>query len=296
MSATITLDASGKVIEPESKTREYKRDLSSPRGPMRTIVAFANSAGGQLMVGINDDRSVAGVADPLAEEERLASLISDWIAPRLVPSIEVIPVGSKSVLVVDADLSGRRPHYIASEGVENGTYVRLGSTTRKADASLVRELQRGAEGQKFDEQPAIGESLNTLDLAAIEQMLERPVDEDVLRTLGLITSDQRTLVPTYGGILVAGKNRERLFSGAWVQCARFRGEKRVDIFDQAEFHGHLPLVVDEVLAFLTKHAYRMAEFGGARRKDVLSIPLDAIREIVVNAFVHASYETSGVNF
>jgi predicted HTH transcriptional regulator len=79
--------------------------------------------------------------------------------------------------------------------------------------------------------------------------------------------------------------------------ARFRGEKRLDIFDQAEYHGHLPHVLDEVLAFLSKHAYLTAEFtGAARRRDVLSIPLDAIREVLINAFVHASYETSGVNF
>lgn len=118
MPAHVTLDASGLVVEPEGKTREYKRDLSSPRGPMRTIAAFANSAGGQLVVGIDDDRSVVGVADPLAEEERVASLISDWIAPKLVPSIEIVPVGEKSILVVDVDLSGRRPHYIAADGVD----------------------------------------------------------------------------------------------------------------------------------------------------------------------------------
>ncbi|WP_168916543.1 ATP-binding protein [Microcella flavibacter] len=297
MPAHITLDASGLVIEPEGKTREYKRDLSSPRRPMRTIAAFANSAGGQLVVGIADDRTVVGVADPLAEEERVASLISDWIAPKLVPSVEIVPVGEKSILVVDVDLSGRRPHYIDADGVDDGTYVRLGTTTRKADPSLVRELQRGAEGQKFDEQPAIGEAVDDLDLPALESMLGRPVDEAVLKTLGLVVADQRRLVPTYGGVLVAGKNRERLFSGTWVQVARFRGDRRIDIFDQAEYHGHLPQVLDEVLVFLSKHAYKSAEFTGkARRDDVLSIPLDAIREVVVNAFVHASYETSGVNF
>ena len=60
----------------EGKTLEFKRDLSSPTKPLRTIVAFANSAGGRLVVGVDDDGTVVGVADPLAEEERITSLIA----------------------------------------------------------------------------------------------------------------------------------------------------------------------------------------------------------------------------
>ncbi|WP_353889743.1 hypothetical protein [Galbitalea sp. SE-J8] len=105
-----------------------------------------------------------------------------------------------------------------------------------SERRLGHALQRGAEGQKFDEQPAIGETVDDLDLPALEPMLDRPVDEAVLKTLGLVVADQRRLVPTYGRVLVAGKNRERLFSGTWGQVASFRGEKRIDIFDQAEYH------------------------------------------------------------
>ena len=76
---------------PEGKTLEFKRDLSSPDGALRTIVAFANTAGGTLLVGIEDkSRHVRGVADPLALEERVANLMSDRIIPRLVPEIEIL--------------------------------------------------------------------------------------------------------------------------------------------------------------------------------------------------------------
>ena len=76
---------------PEGKTLEFKRDLSSPDGALRTIVAFANTAGGTLLVGIEDkSRHVRGVADPLALEERVANMISDRIIPRLVPELEIL--------------------------------------------------------------------------------------------------------------------------------------------------------------------------------------------------------------
>ncbi|MGH7140401.1 MAG: AlbA family DNA-binding domain-containing protein, partial [Pirellulales bacterium] len=70
----------------ESKTLEFKRDLSSPAPALRTLVAFANSAGGRLVIGVEDrTRAVIGVSAPLDLEERLANLIADSIEPRLVP-------------------------------------------------------------------------------------------------------------------------------------------------------------------------------------------------------------------
>ncbi len=72
--------------QPEGKTLEFKRDLSSPGGVLRSIIAFANTAGGTLLIGVEDkSRHVRGVKEPLAMEERLANLVSDNIVPRLVP-------------------------------------------------------------------------------------------------------------------------------------------------------------------------------------------------------------------
>ena len=63
--------------QPEGKTLEFKRDLSSPRNLLKTLVAFANSAGGRLVIGVDDDRKLVGVSDPLDDEERICNLIAD---------------------------------------------------------------------------------------------------------------------------------------------------------------------------------------------------------------------------
>ena len=279
----------------ESKILEFKRDMSSPRNFLKTLVAFANTAGGRLVFGIDDQKNLIGVDQPLDEEERLCSLVADAIAPRLVPNIEFITVEGKTLLTVEVFLSGQRPHYLKSEGPGKGVYVRLGSTNRLADRELVAELRRSAEGISFDELPMSGLSVGDLDLAAARDLFgkERTLDENELQTLKLLTQDQGRTVPSKGGILLFGKERERHFSDAWVQCGRFVGLDKADIFDHTELHDHLPQAIDSVMLFLKKHAMRGADFSEIRRKDVWSIPLGILRELVINALVHADYSQRG---
>ncbi|MCX6976543.1 MAG: putative DNA binding domain-containing protein, partial [Verrucomicrobia bacterium] len=201
---------------PEGKTLEFKRDLSSPRPCLRTLVAFANSAGGQLILGVTDDRKIIGVENPLDEEERLSSLIADSISPRLVPRIEMITVEGKTLLVVEVFLSGMRRHFVKAEGLAGGTYVRLGSTNRQADAQLIAELQRGVAGISFDALPMPDLSIDVLDLKAITEDFEgrRAVDEAMLQSLRILVKHQGRLVPSQGGVLLYGLDRRQYFDDA----------------------------------------------------------------------------------
>ena len=136
---------------PEGKTLEFKRDLSSPDGALKTVVAFANTAGGTLLVGVEDrSRHVRGVPDALDLEERLANLVSDRITPRIVPEIEILPWRRTQVLALEIHPSPSRPHHLIREGPVAGVYVRVGSTNRRADAELIEELRRFARGEGFE--------------------------------------------------------------------------------------------------------------------------------------------------
>lgn len=280
---------------PEGKTLEFKRDLSSPQPLLKTLVAFANTAGGRLIIGVTDDRQVVGVEDPLAEEERLCNMIADAIAPRLVPNIELFTVQEKTLLLVEVFLSGLRPHYLKAAGPGNAVFVRLGSSNRQADSQLVAELQRSVEGISYDEMPMPDLSQDDLDLVTAGKFFadKRSLSEQELITLKLLVPYQNRLVPSRGGILLFGKNRLFHFPDAWVQCGRFLGTEKIDIFDHIDIDVSLPGAVDEVMLFLKKHAYRGADLSGIRRKDVWSIPLSILREVIINALVHADYSQRG---
>ena len=199
---------------PEGKTLEFKRDLSSPDAALKAIVAFANMAGGRLLIGVEDKtRHVHGVSDPLDLEERVANLVSDRIAPRLVPEIEILPWRRTQVLALQVHPSSSRPHFLTRQGPTGGVYVRVGSTNRRADAELIEELRRFARGEGFDEQPMPGLDSAALDFRAASESFTpfRKLARRDLETLRLVTEHQGRKVPTVGGMLLFGKNRERHF-------------------------------------------------------------------------------------
>jgi predicted HTH transcriptional regulator len=290
------MDLLALLRQSESKRLEFKRDLSSPDGVLRSVVAFANTAGGTVLIGIEDrTRQVRGIENVLDVEERLANLISDHIVPRLLPELEILPWQKKQVLAVQVHASPIRPHYVRREGMNGGTYVRVGSTNRRADYDLVVELQRFARGQAYDEEPMLDLDSEAIDFRAASESFARVrrLRRTDLQTLRLVTAHQGRRVPTIGGVLLFGRQREEHFPDAWIQAGRFQGTDRSRVVDSVEVRTHLPDAVEEAVAFVEKHALRGADIGRVRRADRWNIPPIAIREAIVNAVVHTDYAQRG---
>lgn len=284
------------VKRPEGKTLEFKRDLSTPDGALKTIVAFANTAGGILLVGVeNRVGHIRGVATPLDLEERLANLISDHIVPRLVPQIEILPWRRTHVLAVQVHPSPGRPHYLKRTGLDKGVYVRVGSTNRQADPQLVEELRRFVRGETFDEQPMPEVNSEALDFRVASELFAatRRLARRDLETLRLVADHQGRKVPTVGGLLLFGKTRERYFPDAWLQAGRFTGTDKSRILDAVELRSYPASVIDEAVAFVEKHLLHGMEIGRVRRKELRSLPPVALREALINAVVHADYSQRG---
>jgi len=186
----------------EGKTLEFKRDLSSPDGVLKSLVAFANTAGGTVVIGVEDgSKRVHGVTAVLKAEEQLANLIADCIRPRLVPEIDIVPWRKVNVLTVHVYPSNTRPHYLERLGPESGVFIRVGSTNRRADSTQIEELRRLNRIDTFDEQPLPGLDSEAIDFRAASELFApyrqlRPQDA---KTLRITTEHQGRQVPTIGG-------------------------------------------------------------------------------------------------
>ena len=290
------MDLLDALRRPEGKTLEFKRDLSSPDGLLRTVVSFANTAGGVVLVGVEDrTRNVRGISDPFALEERIASLITDSIVPRLLPDLEILAYRKTHVVAVQVHPSPARPHHLVRAGVQAGTYVRVGSTNRRADDALIAEMRRFARGEAFDERAMPALNSEAIDFRAASESFAsvRRLGKKDLETLRLVTEHQGRRVPTAGGILLFGHDRLRHFPDAWVQVGRFSGTDRARITDHTELKGPLLDAIERAIAFVEKHSNHGAQIGRLRRSEQWSLPPAAVREAVMNAVAHTDYSQSG---
>jgi len=284
------------LVQHEGKTLEFKRDVSSPDSLMRTIVAFANGAGGTVVVGVEDHtRRVRGVADPTTVEERLANLISDRIEPRLVPELQIIPWRKTYAIAVRVFPSPTRPHWVKAEGPERGIFVRVGSTNRRADPAQIEEIKRLVRGGSFDEEPMPELNTEAIDFRAASECFApvRKLQRGDLKTLQLTIMHQHREVPTVGGILLFGRERQKVFPEAYLRAGCFAGTDRATILDTADIRVHLPLAVDEALHFIKRNTRQALAIRGARHTATWEYPLVALREAVINALVHADYAQRG---
>jgi ATP-dependent DNA helicase RecG len=282
----------------EGKSMEFKQDLSSPDSVLRSIIAFANTSGGTILIGVEDrTRRVRGLKDVLLEEERLTNLVSHHIEPRLVPEIEILPWRRTNVLVVQVYPSPSRPHYLKQLGLPEGAFVRVGSTNRNADPGLIEEMRRYARQESFDEQPLPELNSEAIDFRVASELFAplRKLERSELRALRLLTKHQRRDVPTVGGLLLFGRaeDRRELFPDAWIKAGRFGGTDRRRILDTVEIHSAPVQAIEETIAFIRKYLAREVVIGEVRRTEKWTLPAVALREAIINAVVHADYSQRG---
>lgn len=281
----------------EGKTLEFKENLQSLQSIIKTIIAFANTAGGIIVIGVEDkNKKIVGVNDPLAQEERLASVINDSIAPLLMPDIEIHAYGSKELIIINVPhVTG--PCYLKSSGIEKGTYIRLGSTNRVADEETLRALKNFSKNIFFDELPHLQGKVSDLDWDFIKSLFHRVNKKITMHnaeSMGLIKQHGTKEYPSYGGIILFGIKRLASFPEAIIRCARFLGDERDVLLDRADIEIYLPLALEEAMKFIQRNTSLRSEIKGLTREDIPEYPLGALREAIVNAIVHADYAMKGV--
>lgn len=277
----------------EGKTLEFKENARSLQGIVKTVIAFANTAGGTIVIGIKDrTKDIIGVVDALQEEERLASAIADSIKPLLVPDIEIHSYRDKEIILIHVSHSAG-PHYLKLEGIEKGTYIRFGSTNRKSDSETLSALKLFATNQTFDELPQMKGKIDwALIKIAFGWVKKRP-SEKTCEMLGVFSAHNGKIYPTIGGVLLFGLNRMEILPDSMIRCARFGGTTKEKILDQYEIKSSLPFAIAEIIAFVEKNTRKEGRIGKIFREDVSEYPPFAIREAITNALLHTDYSMTG---
>lgn len=276
----------------ESKTLEFKQQLPKGEQLVKSLIAFANTSGGKLLIGVDDERQIIGIqGDEFELMDQVASIVHANCLPTLLPSIYLETLDNKIVLIVQVHRGSQLPYYLKSKGREQGTYVRIGASNRPASLDMIHELERQRLNQSFDEQIAWDFKLAELDLTPLQdafQQRSKDLNEQRLHSLRLIKTEHGITHPTHGLIILLG-----LYEHVEIKCSRFKGTDMTVFLDKIEYTSHLFDQLEQTELFIKNHLHLKAEILGLQRTETYEIPMPAIREALVNALVHRDYSNFG---
>src|SRR5699024_12446786 len=141
------------IQQPEGRTIEFKEGLPKKSDLNKTIVAFANDAGGTLVLGVKDDpRKVTGILEEelVTLEEKISSLIHDNCQPTILPDISFQNIEGKYLIVIRIVKGNSPPYHLKNKEETEGTYIRVGYSNRKATPELLEALYRKRSNISFD--------------------------------------------------------------------------------------------------------------------------------------------------
>jgi predicted HTH transcriptional regulator len=137
-------DVRALVDEGEGFELEFKRKVSTPVKIAKTMISFANTKGGIILFGVDDDRTIVGVGSEKEEMEMIRTASNYYCDPPIEPAVDIVPFKGRDVIVVTVEESDQKPHYLNLDEEENkGTrvYIRVNDKTVEASKEVVRILQ-----------------------------------------------------------------------------------------------------------------------------------------------------------
>ena len=288
--------------QPEGKTLEFKKELPKNRqNLLKTVVAFANGAGGNIYVGVNDDRTVTGIKEePFDLEEKLASIIYDSISP--IPNVffQTVAFEDKVIFIIRILPGVNKPYYLKKLGPEDGIFVRIGSTNRKADSHISAELGRQARNISLDQEIDPSFDCDILDRRLLEKFIElrglktKPTLDYFIKIKAAQRYDH-TCHPTIGGILLFCSTLPDEYSYAKFRVSRFKAENRADLINSITIDDSLLAMPEKIMDFVRLYMEKRVEISALLRKEDYDIPLPAIREGILNAICHRDYSITGAD-
>ena len=299
----------------ENSGIEFKRDDIHADSLAKEISALLNFEGGHIILGVEDDGTIAGLMRPPEDAEQWAlNVCRGNLQPPIIPYWETLRFEDRVVAVISLPSDAPDKPYKARRGSAWVTFVRVGTTSREASREEEQRLYQASGLVRYDTKPVPGSSLSDLDRQRLVNYSrdvrgqQSPPNSDdtawerLLANIDLLVEDRGRFVVTVGGLLLFATNPTRYLPQAGVTATAFPGvRKGYETIDEDVIRGPLaplvshngrlaePGVIDRAIEFVRRNMGSTTWLEGGRRRRKLSYPNDAIREALVNAVAHRDY-------
>lgn len=283
-----------RIIKGEDLHTEFKEFLIDNENIAKSIVCFANTDGGQIIVGVNKDGDIVGVKDL----DILIRRIDDIAHNRCEPPITVIPetlsIDNKTVLVINIPKGDQRPYRTAS-GLY---YIRSANHCRQASREELLRLFQATESIYYDEIEISNSSLKDIDMDYAKKFLERYFNLDVenenlIRYLVNIKALSKKERPTLAGLIFFGENPQYFVPHSRITAAYIEGDDlSISPSDKKNFEGKVPEVLEGCMRFLKIYIKEKHIIRALEPEKYPEIEDFVLREALVNSIAHRDYTIS----
>ena len=281
----IIISNGGASMLQESKTTEFKREYTDDL--KYAVVAFANTDGGKIYIGINDDGSVQGIENPDGTMLRITNMIRDVVRPDVTMFTECATerIDGKTVIILTVQRGTARPYYLSGKGVRpEGVYIRQGASSVPASETAILNMIKETSGDRYEDARSLNQQLTFEKATDYFTKRNLPFGEQQKRTLKIIGSDGTY---TNLGMLLSDQCVHT------VKLAVFEGSKKSVFRDRKELDSSLLAQLEDAYAYIDQFNRTRAEFEGLDRIDKRDYPPEALREALLNAMTHRDYSFSG---
>ncbi len=274
------------IKEGEGLTVEFKERFTSRIN--EDIVAFANTKGGVILLGVRDDKSVIGEKLTNDLKGRITS-----IARNCNPSVPIKIKQVENIVLIEVPSGEEKPYSCSA-----GFFRRLDAVTQKMTTQELRLMFHEHEAIPFEEK--INKEIRWEDISR-EKMrsfleeshieVKKIAPETILQSLNLARGSRIM----NAGVLFFAANVRKFILQAQMTLIAFKGTDRIHIYDRKDVRDDLLTQFNEAILFLKKHLNVRSEIRGVNREDIYEIPLEALREAVANAIIHRDYSVRGTS-
>ena len=265
-------------------------EVKKPKSWLKSVSAFANTAGGTLFFGVDNSHNVVGLTDPQKDAEDISRLIKERISPTPRFILTAEQEYGKAVLVLSVPRGTHTPYYYKADGIREA-YIRLGDESIVAPDHILHELILDGMNESFD---ALVSKYDAKDFAfsslraRYRKWTGKSFDDSFLASFGLVEEDTNKL--TNAGVLIADDcplRQSRVFCVRWNGLTKAGG--LVDAIDSAEYTGSLILLLENGMNFIKRHNRMMWRKAPTSRIEMPEYAERSCLEALTNALIHRSY-------